>query len=258
MKCSLYQYYSQSPLSLYEVRRHFLWNFYCQDHSRNDARKVLKAVVASSKIGRIIDKSLQKKHVPNYREFLFAIKGMFKFWFCSKETLVLATIEAILKWDIVANKKLGLKTQEELKQDTINVLKKYLIHKEVSIDDIFPPIADSSSLVSVDLESTKVSSDDKHIEDTSESDDFSSIKIWTLDEFTNEFGPKMQVKEFANGKTGDLFKSCVFTKGKTRTFVSFSSKLGEHTKKELLDMKDELIVMKVQSGKYKLAKHYYT
>nr|DAG88030.1 MAG TPA: hypothetical protein [Crassvirales sp.] len=258
MKCSLYQYYSQSPLSLYEVRRHFLWNFYCQDHSRNDARKVLKAVVASSKIGRIIDKSLQKKHVPNYREFLFTIKGMFKFWFCSKETLVLATIEAILKWDIVANKKLGLKTQEELKQDTINVLKKYLIHKEVSIDDILPPIADSSSLVSVDLESTKVTSDDKHIEDTSESDDFSSIKIWTLDEFTSEFGPMMQVKEYANGKTGDLFKSCVFTKGKTRTFVSFSSKLGEHTKKELLDMKDELIVMKVQSGKYKLAKHYYT
>lgn len=258
MKCSLYQYYSQSPLSLYEVRRHFLWNFYCQDHSRNDARKVLKAVVASSKIGRIIDKSLQKKHVPNYREFLFTIKGMFKFWFCSKETLVLATIEAILKWDIVANKKLGLKTQEKLKQDTINVLKKYLIHKEVSIDDILPPIADSSSLVSVDLESTKVTSDDKHIEDTSESDDFSSIKIWTLDEFTSEFGPMMQVKEYANGKTGDLFKSCVFTKGKTRTFVSFSSKLGEHTKKELLDMKDELIVMKVQSGKYKLAKHYYT
>lgn len=258
MKCSLYQYYSQSPLSLYEVRRHFLWNFYCQDHSRNDARKVLKAVVASSRIGRIIDKSLQKKYVPNYREFLSAIKGMFKFWFCSKETLVLATIEAILKWDIVANKKLGLKTQEELKQDTINVLKKYLIHKEVSIDDILPPIADSSSLVSVDLESTKVTSDDKHIEDTSESDDFSSIKIWTLDEFTSEFGPMMQVKEYANGKTGDLFKSCVFTKGKTRTFVSFSSKLGEHTKKELLDMKDELIVMKVQSGKYKLAKHYYT
>lgn len=258
MKCSLYQYYSQSPLSLYEVRRHFLWNFYCQDHSRNDARKVLKAVVASSKIGRIIDKSLQKKLVPNYREFLSAIKGMFKFWFCSKETLILATIEAVLKWDIVANKKLGLKTQEELKQDTLKVLKKYLIHKEVSIDDTLPPIAGSPSLVSVDLESAKVSSDDKHIEDTSESDDFSSIKIWTLDEFTNEFGPKMQVKEFANGKTGDLFKSCVFTKGKTRTFVSFSSKLGEHTKKELLDMKDELIVMKVQSGKYKLAKHYYT
>ena len=133
-----------------------------------------------------------------------------------------------------------------------------MVHKEVSIDDTLPPIAGSPSLVSIDLESTNVSSDDKPIEDTSDSDDFSSIKIWTLDEFINEFGPKMQVKEYANGKTGDLFKSCVFTKGTTRTFVSFSSKLGEHTKKELLDMKDELIVMKVQSGKYKLAKHYYT
>ncbi len=258
MKCSLYQYYSQSPLSLYEVRRHFLWNFYCQNHSRNDARKVLKAVVASSRIGRIIDKSLQKKLVPNYREFLSTIKGMFRFWFCSKETLVLATIEAILKWDIVANKKLELKTQEELMQDALNVLKEYLIHKEVSIDDSIPTTAGSSSLVSVDLESTNVSSDDKPIEDTSESDDFSSIKIWTLDEFTNEFGPKMQVKEYANGKTGDLFKSCVFSKGKTRTFVAFSSKLGELTKKEILEMKDELIILRVQNGKYKLAKHYYT
>lgn len=257
MKCSLYQYYSQSPLSLYEVRRHFLWNFYCQNHSRNDARKVLKAVVASSRIGRIIDKSLQKKLVPNYREFLSTIKGMFRFWFCSKETLVLATIEAILKWDIVVNKKLKLKNQEELKHDTIKVLKEYLIHKEVSIDDAIPTTA-TTSPVSIDLESTNDSSNDQPIEDSSESDDFSSIKIWTLDEFTNEFGPKMQVKEYANGKTGDLFKSCVFTKGTTRTFVSFSSKLGEHTKKEVLDMKDELIVMKVQNGKYKLAKHYYT
>ena len=258
MKCSLFQYYSQSPLSLYEVRRHFLWNFYCQNHSRNDARKVLKAVVASSKIARIVNKSLQKKLVPNYREFLSAIKGMFRFWFCSKETLILATIEAILKWDIVANKKLKLKTQEELKQDTLKVLEKYLVHKEVSIDDTLPPIAGSPSLVSVDLESTNDSSGDQPIEDSLESDDFSSIKIWTLDEFTNEFGPKMQVKEYANGKTGDLFKSCVFSKGKTRTFVAFSSKLGELTKKEILEMKDELIILRVQNGKYKLAKHYYT
>ena len=257
MKSSLYQYYSQNPFSLYEVRRHFLWNFYCQNHSRKDARKVLKTVVASSKIGRIIDKSIQKKHAPNYSDFLSTIKGMFKFWFCSKETLVLATIEAILKWDIVANKRLNLKTQEELKQDTLKVLKKYLIYK-VPTDDVLPIVTTDTSSVPVDLDSTMTSSDDKPSEDISESEDSNSLQTWTLDEFINEFGPKMQVKEFANSKTGDLFKSCVFTKGKTRTFVSFSSKLGEHTKKELLDMKDELIVMKVQNGKYKLAKHYYT
>lgn len=258
MRNSLYQYYSQNPLSLYEVRRHFLWYFYCQNHSRNDARKVLKTVVTSKKIGRIINKSIQKKHAPNYSDFLSAVKGMLKFWFCSKETLVLATIEAILKWDIVANKKLKLKTQNELKQDTLEVLKKYLIYKEVPTDGAGSSIAVTTPSLPVDLEYIKPSSDDKPSEDTSESEDTTSLQTWTLDEFTNEFGPKMQVKEFANSKTGDLFHSCVFTKGTTRTFVAFSSKLGEHTKKELFDMKDELIIIKVQNGKYKLAKHYYT
>ena len=219
MKDSLYQYYSQNPLNLYEVRRHFLWHFYCQNHSRNDARKVLRVVVTSSRIGRIIEKSIQKKHAPNYSDFLSTIKGMLRFWFCSKETLVLATIEA---------------------------------------NDVLSAEAVHTSSSSVDLEYMKPSSDDKSSEDTSESEDSTSLQTWTLDEFINEFGPKMQVKEFANSKTGDLFKSCVFTKGKTRTFVAFSSKLGEHTKKELLDMKDELIILKVQNGKYKLAKHYYT
>lgn len=258
MKNSLYQYYSQNPLSLYEVRRHFLWHFYCQNHSRNDARKVLKAVVTSYRIGRIIDKSIQKKHAPNYSNFLSTIKGMFRFWFCSKETLVLATIEAILKWDIVANKRLKLKTQEELKQDALNVLKKYLVYKEVHTDDAFPLVATDTSSAPVDLDSTRTSSDDRPSEDTSESEDSASLQTWTLDEFINEFGPKIQVKEFANSKTGDLFKSCVFTKGTTRTFVAFSSKLGELSKKEILDMKDELIILRVQNGKYKLAKHYYT
>ena len=183
MKNSLYQYYSQNLLSLYEVRRHFLWHFYCQNHSRNDARKVLKAVVTSSRIGRIIDKSILKKHAPNYSDFLSTIKGMLRFWFCSKETLVLATIEAILKWDIVANKKMKLKTQDELKQDTLNVLKKYLIYREIPTDNVLSAEAASTSSPSVDLEYMKPSSDDKSSEDTSESEDSTSLQTWTLDEF---------------------------------------------------------------------------
>ncbi len=254
MQYSLYQFYSQSPLDLYEVRRHFLWNFYCQNHSRNDARKVLKAVVVSSRIGRIIDKSIQKKHTPNYNDFLSAIKGMVKFWFCSRNTLILATIEAVLRWDIVANKKLGLRNPDELKQDTLKVLKKYFAGKVVPTEDNIPYTLPSSLPM---IEPAKSPSEDKQQDTGSESEESVSIRTWSLDEFTNEFGPKMQVQEFANSKTGDLFKSCVFTKGYTRTFVAFSSKLGEHTKKELLDMKDELVVLRVQNGKYKLAKHYY-
>ena len=258
MKCSLFQYYSQSSLNLYGVRRHFLWHFYCQNHSRKDAGKVLRAVVASSKIGRIIEKSIQCKNVPNFSGFLSAIKGMLKFLFCSKDTLILATIEAILRWDIVANNKLNLRTPEELKQDTLKVLKKYLIYKEVPTEDNFPIIATTSPLPVSTSTSVSTSSKDEHKDTTVESDEVATLKTWTLEEFTNEFGPKMQVKEYANGKTGDLFKSCVFSKGKTRTFVAFSSKLGELTKKEILEMKDELIILRVQNGKYKLAKHYYT
>ena len=107
MQYSLYQFYSLSSLDLYEIRRHFLWNFYCQNHSRNDARKVLKAVVVSSGIGRIIDKSIQKKHTPDYNDFPSAIKGIAKFWFCSRNTLILATIEAVSRWDIAADRKLN-------------------------------------------------------------------------------------------------------------------------------------------------------
>ena len=257
MRDSLFQFYSLSPLNLYEVSRHFLWHFYCQNHSRKDAGKVLRAVVASSKIGRIIEKSIQSKSVPNYSDFLSAIKGMFKFLFCSKDTLILATIEAVLRWDIVANSKLNLRTPEELKQDTLKVLRKYLMYREVPTEDNFPIIETATPPV---LTSTPVNipTEDEHIDNTLESDENTTLKTWTLDEFTNEFGPKMQVKEYANGKTGDLFHSCVFTKGYTRTFVAFSSKLGELTKKEILDMKDELIILRVQNGKYKLAKHYYT
>lgn len=255
MQYSLYQFYSLSSLDLYEIRRHFLWNFYCQNHSRNDARRVLRAVVVSSRIGRIIDKSIQKKHTPNYNDFLSAIKGIVKFWFCSKNTLILATIEAVLRWDIVANKKLNLRNPDELKQDTLKVLKKYFAGKVVPTEDNIPYTLPSSLPMP---EFAKSSSEDKHQDTNSESEESVSIRTWSLDEFTNEFGPKMQVQEFANSKTGDLFKSCVFTKGYTRTFVAFSSKLGELTKKEILDMKDELIVLRVQNGKYKLAKHYYT
>ena len=193
MRDSLFQFYSLSPLNLYEVSRHFLWHFYCQNHSRKDAGKVLRAVVASSKIGRIIEKSIQSKSVPNYSDFLSAIKGMFKFLFCSKDTLILATIEAVLRWDIVANSKLNLRTPEELKQDTLKVLRKYLMYREVPTEDNFPIIETATPPV---LTSTPVNipSEDEHIDNTLESDENTTLKTWTLDEFTNEFGPKMQVK----------------------------------------------------------------
>lgn len=77
---------------------------------------------------------------------------------------------------------------------------------------------------------------------------------WSLLAFAREHG-KMQVGEFANKETGDVFKACIFTKPDgTRTFIAFSTKLGELTPKEIATQKDELYVVQLESGNYSLCK----
>lgn len=75
---------------------------------------------------------------------------------------------------------------------------------------------------------------------------------WSLISFAREFGPKMQVGEFVNSESGDKFKSCIFTKGDTRTFVAFSSKLGVLSPREIAAQKDNLqvVLCKTKDGDY--------
>ena len=73
--------------------------------------------------------------------------------------------------------------------------------------------------------------------------------------FIKKYGPRMQVGEFTNHETGEIFKSCVFTQEDgTKTFVAFSSKLGVLTEKEIADMKEDLAVIKSKAGHYSLIK----
>lgn len=78
---------------------------------------------------------------------------------------------------------------------------------------------------------------------------------WSLMAFAKAHG-KMQVGEFANGETGEVFKSCVFTNpsDNSRCFVAFSSKMGELTPKQIAAQKDELQVVQLESGNYSLCK----
>lgn len=78
---------------------------------------------------------------------------------------------------------------------------------------------------------------------------------WSLIAFAKSHG-KMQVGEFANKETGEVFKSCIFTNptDNSRTFVAFSSKLGEMTPSEIVAAKDELQVVQLESGNYSLCK----
>lgn len=81
-----------------------------------------------------------------------------------------------------------------------------------------------------------------------------SNTTWPLLTFAKEHG-KMQVGDFQNKETGEMFKACIFTQPDgTRVFVAFSSKLGELTPKEIAAMKDELVVVQLESGNYSLFK----
>lgn len=78
---------------------------------------------------------------------------------------------------------------------------------------------------------------------------------WSLITFAKSHG-KMQVGEFTNSESGEIFKSCIFTNpsDNTRTFVAFSSKLGVLTPQEIARQKDDLQVVELESGNYSLCK----
>lgn len=80
------------------------------------------------------------------------------------------------------------------------------------------------------------------------------VNSWSLIAFAKAYGPKMQVGEFANKETGEAFKSCIFSNGEARTFVAFSSKMGELSPKEIVTMKDDLQVVQLESGNFSLCK----
>ena len=77
---------------------------------------------------------------------------------------------------------------------------------------------------------------------------------WSLISFAKTHG-RMKVAPFVNRETGEYFKSCAFlsSEGKV-TLVAFSSKLGELTPAEIAAQKDDLQVVQLESGTYKLCK----
>ena len=77
---------------------------------------------------------------------------------------------------------------------------------------------------------------------------------WSLISFAKTHG-RMKVAPFVNRETGECFKSCAFLSSEGEvTLVAFSSKLGELTPKQIATQKDELQVVQLESGTYKLCK----
>ena len=77
---------------------------------------------------------------------------------------------------------------------------------------------------------------------------------WSLLSFARAHG-RMKVAPFVNKETGEAFKSCAFvdSDGAT-TLVAFSSNLGELTPQQIAAQKDNLQVVQLESGTFKLCK----
>lgn len=73
---------------------------------------------------------------------------------------------------------------------------------------------------------------------------------WSLISFAA--GKQMKLASL-KGENGE-FKSVVFIDGSNYTFVSFSSKLGELSAKDIVAYKDQLQVVELNSGTYKLCR----
>jgi hypothetical protein len=81
------------------------------------------------------------------------------------------------------------------------------------------------------------------------------VNSWSLTAFALLKGPKMKVGDFTNAKTNEPFKACVFiNKNDAKTFVSFSSNLGELTPRQIAAQQDSLQVVELESGNFSLCK----
>ena len=77
---------------------------------------------------------------------------------------------------------------------------------------------------------------------------------WSLISFARTHG-RMKVAPFVNKETGECFKSCAFLNSDGEiTLVAFSSKLGELTPKQIAAQKDDLQVVQLESGSFKLCR----
>ena len=77
---------------------------------------------------------------------------------------------------------------------------------------------------------------------------------WSLISFAKAHG-RMKVAPFVNKETGDCFKSCAFLDSEGGiTLVAFSSKLGELTPAQIAEQKDDLQVVQLESGSFKLCR----
>ena len=149
---------------------------------------------------------------------------------------------------------IDINTNKTSVKDFFRMMSELGYQKEAAIEKI-KSITFAGNTHFFDQEENDTVPKEKHEETNASSKSLVIINRWPLLDFAREHGPKMQVGEFKNKDNGEEFHACIFTKPDgIRTFVAFSSKLGEISPKEIASLKDQLEVIQLESGNYSLCK----
>ena len=150
MQYPLYDFYNASDLTLEEILKHYIKNFYLRKHGSNKVEKVLNKISGSSKIKNLFEQSASQRIAPNYVDFGSVINEMFYFFFQSNSTQALAVLAAAIAWNKQVNFDARLKSEKAVRDDAIKIFKKYSIYEDMSrheYDEMTnPPITQSRTL----------------------------------------------------------------------------------------------------------------
>lgn len=131
----LYEYYFNGDLSLEQILKHYIQNFYLRKHGRDKAEKVLYKVSESPKMNKLFAQSAIQGVAPNYMDFGSVINEMMYFMFQSNETQALAVLAAAIAWDKKVNNHGFIKDEYDLRNDAIKIFKKYSICGEMTQEE---------------------------------------------------------------------------------------------------------------------------
>lgn len=121
---SFYNLFHESDMNLAEVIEYYKV-YYLKEYDHYKVQTIIDKVKNSSKIAAIDSFSIQQRVMPSYVDFGAAINSVMWFTFQSNKTQALAVLIAAQMWHERVNSYYHFGSYENLKENTIGILKKY-------------------------------------------------------------------------------------------------------------------------------------
>ena len=98
--------------------------FYLNEYGRKKFHKVLQKVQTSKKLGNILKLSIQMMKAPNENDYLYNLMETPIFMFAKPDTIAMAGLLLLERWNQECNTELDLANEIELKEIAFRILLK--------------------------------------------------------------------------------------------------------------------------------------